>query len=597
MKTGFGDETKLEDSIQNINYDPERYENYSLTTRKNLMRVNDEIIDYDLLEDLISFIDLESPKGSILVFLPGIGEIQNIRERLSGSRQFGGENSFWIIPLHSSVAPGDQKKAFQQPPEGIRKIVLATNIAETSITIEDAVYVVDSGKLKETRFDAKRGMESLVEAWISRANARQRAGRAGRVRPGQCFSLYTKHRLETLMHPYQLPEIQRVPLVELCLQTKLLGLGSISSFLLKAIEPPKSETVTSALEILQEVGALDEREELTALGRHLASLPVDVRIGKMMIYGTVFGCIDSVLTIAACLSYKSPFFSPPDQKDAAERARVAMATERGKERGRGGRQSDHLAMVAAYEGWRTAIQKGGSRGGRDFCTKNFLSVSTLEMLREMRDQFARLLADIGFFSSPSGRWHPGMADDPKLIWNRNAQHDAVVKAVLCAGLYPKIAIMDEESIINGNTISGSSLVLEPNGRPRWTDGRVEIAIHPSSVNSSVKQFQWPFMVYHEKVKTSRVFIRDCSTISPSALLLFGGPLSVKHMLGKVSVGGWIEVSCAAQTGVFFKQIRTAVDLTLRDKVGRPQENVDSKSSNDIVSLIVELLLSEDKRTS
>jgi ATP-dependent RNA helicase DHX29 len=165
--------------------------------------VNEDVIDYELLEDLIIHIDEDYEAGAVLVFLPGMAEIQLMKDRLSASRRFSGSASEWLLPLHSSVASSDQRRVFQRPPSGNRKIVLATNIAETSITIDDVVHVIDCGKHNENRFDPRRGMSSMVEAWISQANARQRGGRAGRVRPGNCFCLYTRHRLETLMRPFQ----------------------------------------------------------------------------------------------------------------------------------------------------------------------------------------------------------------------------------------------------------------------------------------------------------------------------------------------------------------------------------------------------------
>ncbi|CAI5497941.1 unnamed protein product [Closterium sp. Naga37s-1] len=419
LKAGWGDDASLQAETVNPDYDASRYSDYSDSTRKNLRRVDEGTIDYELLEDVVAHIDSTCGPGAILVFLPGMGEIQYLWDRLAASRQFGAPGKVeWLLPLHSSVSAAEQRQAFNSPPSGVRKVVLATNIAETSITIDDVVYVVDVGKQKETQFDARRGMTSLVEAWVAKANVRQRAGRAGRVQAGRYFALFTRHRFETIMRPFQQPEIQRVPLVELCLQIKLLDLGTPAQFLSKAIEPPKEEAVRSAMKTLREVGAVDEREELTALGTHLAALPVDIRIGKMMIYGAVMGCLSTALTIAACLSYRSPFSSsfhdqPPEQgrqalvakareanPDASSQeaaggrqgekgswddgdsedeeedeggweSKVETETAGGKgEGGAGasgddrawnmarGQQSDHLAMASAFNGWVLALQVG-----------------------------------------------------------------------------------------------------------------------------------------------------------------------------------------------------------------------------------------------
>eukprot|EP00897_Mesotaenium_endlicherianum_P008609 jgi/Mesen1/7777/ME000408S06884 len=155
VRTGFGDEAQLAEAAANPYYDAELYAAYSASTRKSLLRVNEDVIDYELAEDLVAFIDEHHEAGAILVFLPGIGEIQALHDRLAASRRFGGAALQWLIPLHSTVAPADQKRAFQRPPPGVRKVVLATNIAETSITIDDVVFVVDTGKLKENRFDPR----------------------------------------------------------------------------------------------------------------------------------------------------------------------------------------------------------------------------------------------------------------------------------------------------------------------------------------------------------------------------------------------------------------------------------------------------------
>eukprot|EP01052_Picozoa_sp_SAG31_P015913 SAG31_NODE_1036_length_10221_cov_170.602326_11_plen_185_part_00 len=152
-----------------------------------------------------------------------------------------------------------------------------------------------------------------------------RRGRAGRVRPGNCFFLYTRER-QSKLPDYQVPEMMRVPLDELCLQIKLLGLGEVATFLNKAIEPPPEVAVAEAIKGLQELQALDLREYLTPLGYHLASLPVNVRIGKMMLYGSIFRCLDPVLTIAAGLASRSPFVAPFDKRDEADKAHKVRLT-------------------------------------------------------------------------------------------------------------------------------------------------------------------------------------------------------------------------------------------------------------------------------
>ncbi|KAF3776772.1 DExH-box ATP-dependent RNA helicase [Nymphaea thermarum] len=205
-----------------------------------------------------------------------------------------------------------------------RKIVLATNIAESSITIDDVVYVIDCGKAKETSYDALNKLACLLPSWVSKASAHQRRGRAGRVHPGVCFRLYPKLIYEA-MSEYQLPEILRTPLQELCLTIKSLQLGCISSFIAKALQPPDSLSLQNAIDLLKTIGAFDDMEELTPLGRHLCTLPLDPNIGKMLLFGSIFQCLDPALTIAAALAHRDPFVLPINRKEEADEAKRFFA--------------------------------------------------------------------------------------------------------------------------------------------------------------------------------------------------------------------------------------------------------------------------------
>ncbi|XP_057861727.2 DExH-box ATP-dependent RNA helicase DExH7, chloroplastic isoform X2 [Cryptomeria japonica] len=602
IKSGWGDEKVLEEDVVNTNYDENLYHGYKQQTRKNLQILNEEVIDYELLEDLIRHIDENYAPGAILVFLPGMGEIQMLLDRLSVSHQFSGEASEWLLPLYSSIAASEQRKVFLSPPENRRKIVVATNIAETSITIDDVVYVIDCGKHKENRYDPQRKMSSMVEAWISKANAKQRCGRAGRVRPGICFCLYTHYRYEMLMHPFQVPEMLRVPLVELCLQIKSLSLGDAASFLQKALQPPREESVRSAIATLYEVGALEGNEELTSLGYHLAKLPVDVRIGKMMVYGTLFGCLAPVLTIAACLSHRSPFVSPKDEKYNAERAKLLLLSEK-IDGGKGqniasGQQSDHLLLVAVYNRWMKILKQRGGTAAREFCKSYFLSNSALYMIRDMRLQFGSLLADIGFIKLPKVDCKKNdeiykLLDDLSQPFNIYAQHSAIVKSTLCAGLYPNVVAMEEGRIKLGHTSDSARPILAPSKRPRWFDGRHEVFIHPSSINHMTSEFRYPFMVFLEKVETTKIFLRDTTIISPYALLLFGGPINIQHQTGTVVVDGWLRMNAPAQTAVLFKELRHTLCSILQELIQKPKERV-AVAEREVIHSIVQLLSDEEK---
>ncbi|XP_047333624.1 DExH-box ATP-dependent RNA helicase DExH7, chloroplastic [Impatiens glandulifera] len=601
LLSGWGDESLLSEDYTNPYYIPSDYQTYSERTRQNLRKLNEDVIDYDLLEDLVHYIDETHSEGAILVFLPGLSEIHILLDKLAASSRFGGLSADWILALHSSVSSNDQKRAFLRPPDNIRKVVLATNIAETSITIDDVVYVIDSGRHKENRYNPLKKLSSMVEDWISQANARQRRGRAGRVKPGVCFCLYTRHRFEKIMRPFQIPEILRMPLVELCLQIKLLSFGSIKAFLLKALEPPREEAINSAVSLLYEVGAIGNDEELTPLGYHLAKLPVDVLIGKMLIYGGIFGCLSPILSISAFLSHKSPFIYPKDERQNAETARLALLTDKldGGELDDGNKNSDHLLMMVAYSKWNKILHERGDRAAKQFCSKYFLSSSVMHMIRDMRIQFGTLLADIGLINSPKSHQVQGNRNDKLDNWfsdmsqpfNMYAHYPSVVKAIICAGLYPNLAATEDGLVKppSGSVKFSSTSAIK--GRPALYDGKREVHIHPSSINSTLQVFQHPFIVFLEKVETNKIFLRDTTIVSPYSVLLFGGPIDVQHQTGVVTIDGWIKLAAPAQTAVLFKELRITLHSFMKDMIKNPQAGI--IANNEVVRTIVHLLLEQE----
>ncbi|XP_057446913.1 DExH-box ATP-dependent RNA helicase DExH7, chloroplastic-like [Lotus japonicus] len=599
--SGWGDESLLSEESSNPYFVPSNYQSYSEQAQQNLKRLNEDVIDYDLLEDLICFIDETHGEGAILVFLPGVSEINNLYDKLVASYQFGGQSSDWVIPLHSSVASTEQKRVFLRPPGNIRKVVIATNIAETSITIDDVVYVIDCGRHKENRYNPQKKLSSMVEDWISQANARQRRGRAGRVKPGICFCLYTRHRFERLMRPYQVPEMLRMPLVELCLQIKLLSLGHIKPFLSEALEPPKNEAMDTAVSLLYEVGALEGDEVLTPLGHHLAKLPVDVLIGKMMLYGAIFGCLSPILSVSAFLSYKSPFIYPKDEKQNVERAKLALLNY--KIDGSGDtndmdRQSDHLLMMKAYEKWEKILNQKGTKAAQQFCNSYFLSSSVMLTIREMRVQFGTLLADIGLISLPKDYQKDGkkiakldsVLCDASQPFNIYSHHSSVLKAILCAGLYPNVAAGEQGIVAATLSSLKRSSSNAYSGRTLWFDGRREVHVHPSSINSNTKAFQYPFIVFLEKVETNKVFLRDTSVISPYSILLFGGSINVQHQTGLVAIDGWLKLTAPAQIAVLFKELRLRLHSILKELIRKPENAI--VVNNEIIKSIINLLLEE-----
>jgi HrpA-like RNA helicase len=363
-------------------------------------------VDLDLIEALLSYIcgegkfsastteEKSQQQGAVLIFFPGWDEIIRMKEKLESSPIFGRSDRYSLLPLHSMVAPQDQKKVFLRPPTGVRKIVMSTNMAETAITIDDVVCVIDSGRLKEKSYDAFTGVSTLQGAWISKASEKQRRGRAGRCQPGVAFHMYSRQRSEALVD-FQLPELKRSPLDEMSLQVKLLETPqnsvSIGGFLAKAVEPPVPQAVEAAVALLGDIGALDSNEKLTSLGRHLAALPLPPALGKMLLYGVLYRCLDPVLTVACCMSYRDPWVLP-----ANPGGRFEAAMLRGQWSTEAGGSSDHLSTVKAFNGWVAAKARGGDHG---YCVKNYLSPATMRMIDGMRTQLLGELVGRGFVQS------------------------------------------------------------------------------------------------------------------------------------------------------------------------------------------------------
>lgn len=306
--------------------DTQKLSSYSKRTRATLSKYNEYQTDYALIarliESLASEPELSTKYGkAILVFLPGIAEIRRMNDTLTGS--WIGQK-YLIHSLHSSIASEDQTRAFALPPPGMGKIVLSTNIAETGVTIPDVTCVIDTGKHKEMRFDEKRQVSRLLESFISRANAKQRRGRAGRVQAGLCFHLFTKARHDEIMSDQQTPEMLRLSLQDLVMRVKICKLGDIEGTLADALDPPSAKNIRRAIDALIEVGALTGGEQLTALGQQLSKLPLDPYLGKLVLYGSIFGCLDVALTLAVLLTSRSPFLTPIDARKQADLARVAF---------------------------------------------------------------------------------------------------------------------------------------------------------------------------------------------------------------------------------------------------------------------------------
>ncbi|XP_053612079.1 3'-5' RNA helicase YTHDC2-like [Plodia interpunctella] len=460
--------------------------------------VSEELIDHDLMLALIKHIHVNLPKGSILVFLPGYDDIVTLRDLIQGCTEMN-TSKYQIFTLHSNMQTLDQKKVFNPLPNA-RKIIISTNIAETSITIDDVVYVVDSCKVKEKYYESSGGVCSLQCVWTSRAACQQRAGRAGRTKPGHCFHMCSRRRLAALPAAAQ-PEILRVPLQELCLHTKLLAPANtpIADFLSKALEPPSFLAVRNAVSLLKTIGALTPMEDLTEIGQHLLDLTVEPKLGKMLLYACVMKCLDPILTIVCSLANKEPFqiSMNPENRKRGSAARKEFAADS---------YSDHMALLRAFQAWQTARANGAERA---FCAKNLICGATMEMIVGYRSQLLAQLRALGLVKARG-------SGDIKDV-NLNSEKWHVVKAVLVSGLYPSVARVDRDS-----------------GTLR-TSKEVRVAFHPSSTlhrggsaaasAKSVQALPTDWVVFEEISRAGRFCFVRCNTlVTPLTVALFGGPL-------------------------------------------------------------------------
>ncbi|XP_059187362.1 probable ATP-dependent RNA helicase DHX34 [Centropristis striata] len=324
-------------------------------------------------------------RGDLLFFLSGVAEISTIQE---ACQVYATHTSRWIVlPLHSTLSLAQQDKVFDIAPPGVRKCIISTNIAETSVTIDGVRFVADSGKVKEMSFDPKAKMQRLQEFWISRASSEQRKGRAGRTGPGVCYRLYAESDYDAFA-PYPVPEIHRVALDSLILQMKSMCLGDPLSFVF--IDPPPAASIQTAVTYLKEQGALDSRGELTSIGSLLAQLPVDVVIGKMLVLGSVFNLVDPVLTVAAALSVQSPFLRSSQHNPDCSTARQPLNSNHG----------DPFTLLNTFNAW---VEVKGERGGgsRKWCRRRGLEEQRLYEMVNLRRQFKDLLKSHGLLESES----------------------------------------------------------------------------------------------------------------------------------------------------------------------------------------------------
>ncbi|KAE9620874.1 putative RNA helicase [Lupinus albus] len=527
------------------------FENYSSKARDSLASWAPDCIGFNLIEAVLCHICRKERPGAVLVFMTGWEDISCLKDQLKAHPLLGDPNRILLLTCHGSMATSEQKLIFERPPPNVRKVILATNMAEASITINDIVFVIDCGKAKETTYDALNNTPCLLPSWISKASARQRRGRAGRVQPGECYHLYPKCVYEAFSE-YQLPELLRTPLNSLCLQIKSLQVESIGEFLSAALQAPERRAVQNAIDFLKLIGALDEKENLTNLGKLLSMLPVDPKLGKMLIMGAIFRCFDPVLTVVAGLSVRDPFLLPQDKRDLAGTAKSRFSAKD---------YSDHMALVRAYEGWKDAEREGSAY---EYCWRNFLSAQTLQAIHSLRKQFSFILKDAGLVESDSS------------INNKLSHNQSLVRAVICAGLFPGIAsVVHRETSMSFKTMD---------------DGQV--LLYANSVNARYQTIPYPWLVFGEKVKVNAVFIRDSTGVSDSILILFGGALSNGIQAGHLRMlDGYVDFFMDPNLADCYLKLKEELDKLLQKKLEDPSIDI-HKEGKYLMLAVQELVLGD-----
>eukprot|EP00891_Asterochloris_glomerata_P002796 jgi/Astpho2/2796/Aster-00965 len=408
-------------------------------------------------------IHLTEPEGDVLLFLTGQEEIdtaaQILYERMKGLGPQVPE--LIILPVYSSLPSEQQTRIFEPAPPGTRKVVIATNIAEASLTIDGIYYVVDPGFSKQKVYNSKIGMDSLVVSPISQASAKQRAGRAGRTGPGKCFRLYTDAAYRNEMLPTSVPEIQRTNLGMTVLTLKAMGINDLLAF--DFMDPPPAATLVNALEQLYNLGALDEEGLLTRLGRKMAEFPMGPPVSKMLIASVDLGCSEEVLSIVGMLSAQNIFYRPREKQAQADQKKAKFFQPEG----------DHLTLLGVYEAWKN------SKFSNPWCHENFLQSRSLKRAQDVRKQLLAIMDRYKLDLVSAGR-----------------NYDKIRKAI-CAGFFFHAARKDPQE--------GYKTVVEQNA----------VFIHPSS---ALFQRQPDWVVYHELVLTSKEYMREVCAIDPKWLV-------------------------------------------------------------------------------
>lgn len=409
-------------------------------------------------------IHLTEPPGDILLFLTGKEEIDTSCEILYERMKALGPSvpELVILPIYGALPSEIASRIFEPAASGSRKVVIATNIAETSITIDGIFFVIDPGFVKQTAYDAKLGMDRLQVTPISQAQAKQRAGRAGRTGPGKCFRLYTESAFQNEMLPTTIPEIQRQNLANTILMLKAMGINDLLGF--DFMDPPPTNTMLTALEELYALSALDDEGLLTRLGRRMADFPMEPALAKSLIMSVDLGCSDEMLSIVAMISaVQSVFHRPKEKQQQADQKKARFHDPAG----------DHLTLLNVYNGW-----KGAGRAD-PWCFENFIQPRNMKRAEDVRKQLVQIL------------------DRHRLRIISCGRDTTRVRQALCSGFFRNSARKDPQE--------GYKTLVE--GTP--------VYMHPSSALFGKAA---EHVIYHSLVETTREYMHNVTAIEPKWLV-------------------------------------------------------------------------------
>ncbi|XP_076470144.1 putative ATP-dependent RNA helicase DHX35 isoform X2 [Babylonia areolata] len=435
--------------------------------------------------DTVMKIHFNEKPGDVLVFLTGMEEVDRVvRMLIEEAKKLKKEDlKMTVLPMHGSLPASEQMRVFQKPPHHSRKVVVATNIAETSITINGIVYIVDCGFVKLKAYNPTSGIESLVVIPVSQASANQRAGRAGRVRSGKAFRLYTEESYEQLS-PATVPEMQRSDLAPVILQLKALGISNILRF--NFLSPPPAQNMLRGLELLYALGALDDSGNLTSpLGLQMVEFPLSPCFAKMLLVSGEYGCSQEALTVAALTQIQNIFITPSGKRTTADKEKRKFAVEEG----------DHISLVNVFN----AFLKNGKNSR--WCSDHFLNYKGLTRAVEIREQLKKLLQ----------RYKVPLV----------SCEDEVDKLRRCltAGFFANAARLQA---------SGSYCTVRDDH---------QLFLHPTSVLSAHTPLP-PWLVFNEVVHTNKEYMRDVTVIEPDWLCELAphfyqfGTRYIEHMISR-----------------------------------------------------------------